>query len=364
VAKSLPSRPNLDHLRKQAKTLLDDLRAGRAAAIQAFIDHLPDAKGMKPAAVRAANFRLADAQAVIARRTGFASWPGLARHVEQLRGLEGEWRFERLEADGNVMPASMLTNARLLIDGDRFRTESPGASYDGVFTIDANERPSYIDIEFVEGPEAGGMSFGLFELDGDRLTLCLSVLPGGARPTAFAAKRGSGHALEALRRVSASRPADVTGGTPAKEPPATASKKRSTSAVDPRAFDTPMTPPLERLQGEWTPTELVMDGNPMPKEWLAFGLRTMTGNEMKVTFNGQPMAHAKVRVDDRATPVAVDYLHLGGTHKGAVSFGIMQWMGDEVRFLIAAPGDPRPADFESVARTATLSRWRRKIDLR
>jgi uncharacterized protein (TIGR03067 family) len=360
VAKSLSSRPNLDHLRKQAKTLLGDLRAGRAAAIQAFIDHLPDAKRMTPAAVRAANFRLADAQAVVARRTGFASWPGLARHVELLRGLEGEWRFERLEADGNVMPAAMLANARLLIDGDRFRTESPEANYDGVFTIDVDEKPSQIDIEFVEGPEAGGVSHGLFELDGDRLTLCLSLLAGGARPTAFVAERGSGHALERLQRVSASRPVGITGGTRVEAPPPTASKKRSTSTVDSSAFDTPMTPSLERLQGEWTPTELVMDGKPMPKEWLAFGLRTMTGNEMRVTFNGQPMAHAKVRLDERATPTAVDYLHLGGSHKGAVSLGIMQWMGDEVRFLIAAPGDSRPADFESVARTATLSRWRRR----
>jgi uncharacterized protein (TIGR03067 family) len=360
VAKSLPARPHLDHLRRQAKTLLEELKDGRPSALRQFKDHLPAAKRLTTDAIAAAGFRLADAQLVVARKSGFASWPGLSRHVDQLRGLEGEWRFERLEVDGNVMPASMASNTRLLIDGDRFRTQSPEANYDGVFTIDADEKPSHIDIEFIEGPEAGNCSYGVFELDGDRLTLCLSVLAGGTRPVAFAAKRGSGHALERLRRVSASRPANVTGGTRAEEPSAARSAKTPTALpVDAAAFDGPITPQLQRLQGDWTPTELVMDGNPMPKEWLAFGVRTMTGHEMKVAFNGQPMAHAKVRVDDSATPAAVDYLNLSGKHKGSLSLGIMEWIGDEVRFLIAAPGDPRPANFDTVAKTATLSRWRR-----
>ena len=359
--KSLPSRPHLDHLRRQAKTLLAELEGGRPSAVRAFKEHLPAAKRLTAAGVADAGFRLADAQFVVARQSGFASWPGLSRHVELLRGLEGEWRFVRLEVDGNVMPASMTGTARLLIDGDRFRTESPEANYDGVFTIDADQKPSHIDIEFIEGPEAGNCSYGLFELAGDRLTLCLSMLAGGSRPVAFSAPRGSGHALERLRRVSASRPAAVTGGTRATHPSGNASKHASAAtSVDPAEFDGPITGLLQRLQGEWTPTELVMDGKPMPQEWLTFGLRTMTGRDMKVTFNGQLMAHAKVRLDERTEPIAVDYLNQTGKARGSVSRGIMEWIGDEVRFLIAAAGDPRPANFDAVTRTATLSRWRRR----
>ena len=269
--------------------------------------------------------------------------------------------FDRLEVDGNAMPASMVASARLLIDGDRFRTESAEANYDGVFTIDVDEKPPHIDIEFVEGPEAGNVSHGLFDLDGDRLTLCLSVLSGGVRPTAFAAPRGSGLALEHLRRVSASRPANVSGGVRMAQSSGAGSTSTSrAAAADAAAFDGPLTPALRRLQGEWTPTELVMDGKPMPKEWLAFGVRTMTGNEMKVAFNGQPMAHAKVRIDETVVPAAVDYLNLMGKNKGSVSLGIMEWIGDEVRFLIAASGDPRPTDFDTVEKTATLSRWKPK----
>lgn len=81
---------------------------------------------------------------------------------------------------------------------------------------------------------------------------------------------------------------------------------------------------------------------------------------MKVIFGGQTMAHAKVRVDDRVSPMAIDYLNQHGRQQGTVSLGIMEWVGEEVRFLIAAPGKPRPRDFREVAPDATLSRWRKR----
>jgi len=356
VSKNLPSRPNLDHLRRQAKTLLARLADGDRAAAQTLIDHLPAARKLSPARVRAAQFRLADAQSAIARKSGFAAWPALARHVADLRALEGEWTFVSLEIDGTAMPAGVLAASRLLIDGDRFRTESPEAIYDGVFTIDVEASPNRIDLEFVEGPEAGNWSYGLYDLDGDDLTLCLG-LTGAARPSEFITTPGSGHALERLRRASASRPAGVTGGKRAARPklPPSAESPR----VDAASFDARMTPLLEKLQGTWAALALDVDGKPMPAEWLAYGARTMEGNETKVVFGGQVMLHAKMRVDETATPIAVDYLNLAGAHKGRVSLGIMEWSGDECRFLMAAPGQPRPTTFAPGA-GLTLSRWRRK----
>jgi uncharacterized protein (TIGR03067 family) len=93
-----------------------------------------------------------------------------------------------------------------------------------------------------------------------------------------------------------------------------------------------MTPLLRRLEGEWSPVELAMDGKPMPAQWLSYGSRSATGNEVKVVFGGQVMVHARVRIDERATPLAVDYLNLRGTQAGIVTHGIMEWIGDEVRF--------------------------------
>src|SRR5690242_13343886 len=129
VDKKLPARPNLEYLRSQAKSLL------------------PGLKKKNPQA------RLADAQLAVARQSGFSNWPALTRHVEQLRGLEGDWRFAALEIDGKAVPAGALKESRILFDGDRFRTESPEATYEGIFTVDVEQQPAHIDIDFVEGPE-------------------------------------------------------------------------------------------------------------------------------------------------------------------------------------------------------------------
>lgn len=112
----------------------------------------------------------------------------------------------------------MSQTSRLLIDGDRFRTESPEATYEGVFNINVEAQPHEIDIEFIAGPEAGNWNFGIFQLDGNQLELCLD-LNGKPRPTEFLTSPGSGHAYERLTRTSLSRPENVTGERPPERQP-------------------------------------------------------------------------------------------------------------------------------------------------
>src|SRR5258708_911478 len=205
-------RPNLDHLRRQAKMLLAALGADEAEAVSTILEHLPAAAGMTANQVRHAKFRLADAQSAIARKNGVASWPQLGRHVEQLRALEGTWAILRLEIDGGTVPQEDMKSSRLLMDGDRFRFECPEGNYEGVFNINVEAQPHQIEIEFVEGPEAGNWNFGIFRIEGDQLDLCLDV-NGKPCPAEFRAAPGSGHAYERLKRTSSSRPDGVDGGT-------------------------------------------------------------------------------------------------------------------------------------------------------
>ena len=82
--------------------------------------------------------------------TGFAAW--------KERGLS-------LARSGwNAVPASMLSKSFVLIDSDRFRVESAEATYERVFTIDVEPTPHRIDIDFVDGPEAGNRCEGLLLL--------------------------------------------------------------------------------------------------------------------------------------------------------------------------------------------------------
>jgi uncharacterized protein (TIGR03067 family) len=355
MTKSLPSRPNLEHLRTQAKQLLARLRANDAEAARTFIDHLPAARRMTLDQVRRADLRLADAQSAIARKSGFAAWPALTYYVDQLRALEGEWRFDALEVDGRAMPASMLAMSRLLIDGDRFRMESSDANFEGIFMLNVEADPPEIDIEFVEGPEAGNWSYGIFRLEGNDLRLCIG-LAGAERPRRFATTPGSGHAMERLRRSSPARPAHVKGGrrpsvvVPAEPPP----------PVDERAFDVTMTPLLERLQGEWIPLALITNGHPLAEATFPFGSRTIAGNVTKVVFGGQVMLHAKMRLDESQSPIAVDYLNVGRGGK-RVTPGIIELREDIVRFCMASAGGTRPIDFSCEPGSGrTFSEWKRK----
>lgn len=355
MPKRLPARPNLEHLRSQAKALLARLREGDPEAVRTFSDYLPEAGSLTAQQVISRGFRLADAQAAIARKSGFAAWPGLARHVDRLRSMEGKWAFRSLQSDGEVIPASMLTSSFLLIDGDRFRMESPEAGYEGIFLIDAEQNPNRIDIDFVEGPEAGNRCQGIFELEEDQLTFCLD-LNGAGRPEQFVSRRGSGHALEELVRIEASRPVGVDGGTPfpAAVPPPQV-------AADPGDFDGPLAPVLEKLQGEWQALELVTSGKPLPASYLAFGYRIHSGAETKVIFGGQTMVHARMRANQNLSPIEIDYLSLAGKAKGSLSLGLFRWEGDEALFCMGSPGAARPTDFTCAEGSGRiLSRWKRK----
>lgn len=353
MGKKLPARPNLDHLRRQAKALLASLEAGDPEAIATILEFLPAAKGMSAAKARKANFRLADAQFALARKTGFGSWPQLARHVETLRALEGTWEFTSLEIEGNTMPPAALTASRLLIDGDRFRTESPEAAYEGVFNIRVEAEPNEIDIEFIAGPEAGNWNYGIFRLDGDKVEFCLDV-NGKSRPKEFRSRPGSGHAYETLRRASKSRPENVSGG-------AAPSTLESPAAEECIGFDFVDSPTLAKLQGDWTCTQLVINGKKMPAMMLKSGIRVARQNEIKISFGGQVIIEVLVRINEAADPMQVDYYNLNGAAKGRLQQGIMKWSGDEACFCMSEPGKPRPGDFECAAGSGrTLSQWKKK----
>lgn len=83
--KPLPSRPDLDQLKKQAKELLADYRRSTPEAIDRFRTFLPAAAGLDHAAIIQLRLRLRDAQSCMAREYGFDSWADLRAFVEAVR---------------------------------------------------------------------------------------------------------------------------------------------------------------------------------------------------------------------------------------------------------------------------------------
>jgi ankyrin repeat protein len=98
--RTLPNKPSLAQLCKQAKGLLHSYRAGKEAAVAEVerFERSPDP----------ANFALADAERVLARAYGFATWPALKNHVDGVN-------FAALLAavdDGDVAAVRRIAKAR------------------------------------------------------------------------------------------------------------------------------------------------------------------------------------------------------------------------------------------------------------
>jgi ankyrin repeat protein len=74
---SLPEHPNLEQLRRQARTLQRAVRTGDAEAAERVRQHHPDGLPHDAAA-----FSLSAAQLVLAREYGFPSWPRLKQYLD------------------------------------------------------------------------------------------------------------------------------------------------------------------------------------------------------------------------------------------------------------------------------------------
>lgn len=129
MSRDLPPRPNLDHLKKQAKELLQTLK-----------QQDPDAQ-------------LADAQHALAREYGFASWPRLKAHIESETAAPnpfvGKWTADLSRSKLHPLNRLQAASVGFDIDGqdvtiDYVMVDESGRTDRGVntFVADGNEHPS------------------------------------------------------------------------------------------------------------------------------------------------------------------------------------------------------------------------------
>ena len=105
MSTSLPERPDLTQLRRQAKELRDGARRGEASAVERFVRRY----GSAPQGA----VTLAAAQLAIARELGFASWPRLKAAVEAQATSSGRWAeaFVTASVQGHLCEAATILDA-------------------------------------------------------------------------------------------------------------------------------------------------------------------------------------------------------------------------------------------------------------
>lgn len=133
---TLPERSNIDHLRKQAKDLLQQYRRKDPVAFERLRRSLPAARSKDDATLIGLQFRLHDMQSCIAREYGFVSWAELVHGVELqrvrtkgLRALQLYWLQMVYGGDvaGDYVQAQPERAARLLAERPEILT--PGDPY-------------------------------------------------------------------------------------------------------------------------------------------------------------------------------------------------------------------------------------------
>jgi ankyrin repeat protein len=123
--RSLPDRPDIHQLKRQAKELLAALRAGNPDAVGEVTSHYGGAD--------AATFALHDAQLVLARAYGFESWPKLKVFVD---GATVTRLMEAVRAGDTSRVAAMLAARPEIINMDVSASDEHRALHHAVLARD------------------------------------------------------------------------------------------------------------------------------------------------------------------------------------------------------------------------------------
>jgi erythromycin esterase len=120
--------------------------------------------------------------------------------------FQGTWQVVSLNQEGENRPlAGPFANLQAVVKGEnRILRAGETILAQSRYRIDPLAQPPAIDVVLSDGAMRGQTMLGIYEINGDRLRLCLGPA-GGERPCEFAPKAGSGHVLQELKRASGSQ---------------------------------------------------------------------------------------------------------------------------------------------------------------
>jgi uncharacterized protein (TIGR03067 family) len=116
--------------------------------------------------------------------------------------FKGTWQIVAAEFDGNKAQDDQIKHGRATIGAGTYSVRfGEKVVADGVsFEIDPTRSPKHVTDTIPSGPDRGKVILGIYRLEGDTLTTCVSPL-GHDRPVRFNADTGSGRTLRVFRRV-------------------------------------------------------------------------------------------------------------------------------------------------------------------
>jgi uncharacterized protein (TIGR03067 family) len=110
---------------------------------------------------------------------------------KELKAMQGEWKLVAVEVNGEPIPKDKMLAISFVLEADGKSTvQTPDGKFQTQSTIDPTRKPKTIDIEYLGGRFKDKKQYGIYKLDGDRMTV-VSTGPGGKpedRPSGFKTK--------------------------------------------------------------------------------------------------------------------------------------------------------------------------------
>lgn len=126
----------------------------------------------------------------------------------EIAKLQGEWLAVEIHSDGLKRDGADkgVTGLKFVIKDDGLsipHLDGVGQARRKAFKLDSTVTPKMIDIEHLDGTEAGETSYAIYKLENDRLTICMPYYGVGLknRPNEFQTTAADGRMLIILERV-------------------------------------------------------------------------------------------------------------------------------------------------------------------
>ena len=122
---------------------------------------------------------------------------------KELKSLQGTWKTVGMEVGGQPLPKDQILNFNVTVGADGKSTgKLPEEEFKFTITIDPTKKPKTINNVHETGDQKGKKQFGIYKLEGDKWTVCMSW-PGADeadRPKDFNSK-DSPHVVFVFERV-------------------------------------------------------------------------------------------------------------------------------------------------------------------
>jgi uncharacterized protein (TIGR03067 family) len=110
---------------------------------------------------------------------------------KELKALQGQWKTVAVEAGGKAFPKDAVPDFTFVIGADgKSIGKMPKGEFRATITVNPKKNPKTMDNAHETGDQAGMKQYGVYKLEGDKLTVCMTRAGSAEtdRPRDFATK--------------------------------------------------------------------------------------------------------------------------------------------------------------------------------